>query len=76
MAYIEENADYFESWRNYTLNGKVNDGNSYYANDGIAGHAGLFSTARDLGGLGDIMLNNNQYGNVPFCIMKKRFKPL
>ncbi|WP_164217172.1 serine hydrolase [Virgibacillus sp. YIM 98842] len=62
--YVEEDADDFEGWRDYTLNGEVNDGNSYYANNGIAGHAGLFSNARDLAVLGQAMLNNGQYGNI------------
>lgn len=62
--YVEEDADEFTQWRNYTLQGEVNDGNSYYANNGVAGHAGLFSTARDLAILGQTMLNNGSYGNV------------
>ncbi|MEC5425220.1 serine hydrolase [Virgibacillus sp. C22-A2] len=61
--YVEEDADDFKRWRNYTLHGEVNDGNSFYANNGIAGHAGLFSTARDLAVLGQTMLNNGSYGN-------------
>ena len=35
-------------WRQYVLNGEVDDGNAFYANGGVAGHAGLFSTAADL----------------------------
>lgn len=62
--YVEEDADDFAGWRDYTLNGEVNDGNSYYANDGVAGHAGLFSNARDLAVLGQTMLNNGKYGNI------------
>lgn len=62
--YVEEDADEFAQWRNYTLQGEVNDGNSYYANNGVAGHAGLFSTARDLAVLGQTMLNNGNYGKI------------
>ncbi|GGM38559.1 UPF0214 protein YbbE [Paraliobacillus quinghaiensis] len=62
--YVEEDADLFNRWRNYTLIGEVNDGNSFYANNGIAGHAGLFSTARDLAILGQAMLNGGEYGEV------------
>ncbi|SFB12361.1 CubicO group peptidase, beta-lactamase class C family [Lentibacillus halodurans] len=62
--YVEEDADKFTQWRNYTLQGEVNDGNSYYAHNGVAGHAGLFSTARDLAVLGQTMLNNGSYGKV------------
>lgn len=58
---VEVDLDAFNDWRNYTLIGEVNDGNSYYANGGIAGHAGLFSTARDLSILGQTMLNGGGY---------------
>ncbi|WP_347548632.1 serine hydrolase [Pseudalkalibacillus hwajinpoensis] len=61
---VPEDAEDFKRWRNETLIGEVNDGNSYYANGGIAGHAGLFSTARDLAVLGQAMLNGGNYGKV------------
>ncbi|HEY3745302.1 MAG TPA: serine hydrolase, partial [Gemmatimonadaceae bacterium] len=35
----------WNGWRQYVLNGETDDGNSFYANAGVAGHAGLFSTA-------------------------------
>lgn len=35
-------------WRTYLLCGEVHDGNAHYAYDGVAGNAGLFSTAQDL----------------------------
>ncbi len=35
-------------WRNYLIQGEVHDGNAYYAYRGVAGNAGLFSTAQDL----------------------------
>ncbi|MDR1355744.1 MAG: GNAT family N-acetyltransferase [Propionibacteriaceae bacterium] len=35
-------------WRTAPLNGQVNDGNCFYAFDGISGHAGLFSDVKDL----------------------------
>lgn len=35
-------------WREQELVGEVNDGNCYHAFHGVAGHAGLFSTADDL----------------------------
>lgn len=35
-------------WRSYLIRGEVHDGNAYYAYDGVAGNAGLFSTAGDL----------------------------
>ena len=46
--YCTEDPASFTGWRHYTLMGEVNDGNSYYGNQGIAGHAGLFSTIDDL----------------------------
>jgi len=38
----------FPNWREEYLAGQVNDGNSFHRLGGIAGHAGLFSTAEDL----------------------------
>ena len=45
----------WDGWRQYVLNGEANDGNAWYANGGVAGHAGLFATARDLGVLIDVL---------------------
>lgn len=59
---VDEKVEDFKKWRNYTLIGEVNDGNAFYANEGIAGHAGLFSTAKDLAVLGQTMLNGGGYG--------------
>lgn len=46
----------WDGWRGYTLVGEVNDGNAHHSFGGVAGHAGLFSTASDLGVLLDVML--------------------
>jgi CubicO group peptidase (beta-lactamase class C family) len=51
----------WNGWRQYVLNGQVDDGNSYYANGGVAGHAGLFSTAADLRVLLDLVNNRGSY---------------
>ncbi|MDQ6768620.1 MAG: serine hydrolase [Gemmatimonadota bacterium] len=51
----------WSGWRQYVLNGEVDDGNSFYANGGVAGHAGLFSTAEDLGALLDLLNNRGRY---------------
>jgi CubicO group peptidase (beta-lactamase class C family) len=51
----------WNGWRQYVLDGEVDDGNSYYANGGIAGHAGLFSTAGDLRVLLDLLNNHGSY---------------
>ena len=52
----------WNGWRQYVLNGEVDDGNSFYANGGVAGHAGLFSTAGDLRVLIDLLDNRGSYG--------------
>ncbi|WP_245799307.1 serine hydrolase [Virgibacillus siamensis] len=62
--YIEDDPDLFKGWRDDTVIGEVSDGNSYYANGGVAGHAGLFSNAHDLAVLGQAMLNGGSYGKV------------
>lgn len=54
----------FDGWRKYTLIGEVNDGNTAMASDGIAGQAGIFSTAEDLAILGQLMLNGGEYNGV------------
>ena len=59
----DENAADFRSWRKHTLIGEVNDGNSFYAHQGVAGHAGLFSTAEDLNVLINIILNKGRHDN-------------
>ena len=45
----------FDSWRNYALIGEVNDGNAAMANNGVAGHAGLFANAESLAKLFQLM---------------------
>jgi len=52
----------WNGWRQRVLVGEVDDGNSYYANGGVAGHAGLFSAAADLRVLLDLLNNRGSYG--------------
>ncbi|HEU5209686.1 MAG TPA: serine hydrolase [Longimicrobiales bacterium] len=52
----------WDGWRTYTLMGEVNDGNAWYAHGGVAGHAGLFSTGRDLAVLLQLILQGGEYG--------------
>jgi CubicO group peptidase (beta-lactamase class C family) len=52
----------WNGWRPYVLVGETNDGNSWYANGGVAGHAGLFSTAGDLRVLVDLLNSRGEYG--------------
>jgi len=49
-------ADSFSGWRGHTLVGEANDGNCWHAFGGVAGHAGLFTTATDLARLGHALL--------------------
>jgi CubicO group peptidase (beta-lactamase class C family) len=51
-------------WRDYLLRGEVHDGNAWYGFRGVAGHAGLFGTARDLGLYGQMWLNGGALGDV------------
>jgi CubicO group peptidase (beta-lactamase class C family) len=54
-----------ESWsrRGYPLQGEVDDDNAY-AMGGVAGHAGLFSSASDLAIFAQMMLNGGTYNGV------------
>jgi len=54
--------DAWDGWRRRTLVGEVNDGNAYHAFRGVAGHAGLFSTARELDVLLRLLLNRGELG--------------
>ncbi|MEP6766830.1 MAG: serine hydrolase domain-containing protein [Gemmatimonadaceae bacterium] len=49
--------------RGYPLRGEVHDENAY-ALGGVAGHAGLFSTANDLSVFAQMLLNNGEYNGV------------
>jgi len=51
----------WNAWRTYVLNGEVDDGNAFYANGGVAGHAGLFSTAAEVRILLDLLNNHGSY---------------
>lgn len=55
----------WNNWRRYTLKGEVNDGNAWYANEGVAGHAGLFSTASDLQKMIGILLKKEMNRDIP-----------
>ncbi len=56
----------WNGWRTYVLKGEVNDGNAWYANEGISGAAGLFSTARDLQKIVDMLMNKGMAGSKQF----------
>jgi CubicO group peptidase (beta-lactamase class C family) len=55
--------EYDSYWRNRLLQGEVHDENAALLN-GVAGHAGLFSTAEDLNKLLTILLNKGMHNNI------------
>lgn len=66
FTFKEIDPDQWNRWRTYMLKGEVNDGNTWYANEGISGAAGLFSTAGDLQRLVDMLVNNGMAGSEQF----------
>jgi len=50
-----------DPWRGRLLRGEVQDENAYRMG-GVAGHAGLFGTARDLSRLAETMLGGGEHG--------------
>ncbi len=50
----------YDAWRQRVVHGEVHDENAY-AMGGVAGHAGLFSTAHDLAVFAQMMLNRGMY---------------
>ncbi len=60
----------WNGWRTYTLKGEVNDGNAWYACQGISGAAGLFSTADDLQILVDMLMAKGRNGRTQFISEK------
>lgn len=64
------NPDQWDGWRKYTLKGEVNDGNAWYANNGVSGHAGIFSTVSDLQKVVDMLKHNGKVGNLQFISEK------
>ncbi len=53
----------FQEWRGGKVHGVVHDENAW-ALGGVAGHAGLFSSARDLAVFAQMLLNGGSYGGV------------
>jgi CubicO group peptidase (beta-lactamase class C family) len=70
FKFKEINPEHWSGWRKYTLKGEVNDGNAWYANGGISGAAGLFSTVDDLQKLVDMLLNKGRTGSGQFISEK------
>lgn len=64
FVYKEINPDQWKGWRKYALQGEVNDGNCWYACEGVNGAAGLFSTVNDLQLLVNMLLNKEEEGGL------------
>jgi CubicO group peptidase (beta-lactamase class C family) len=58
--------DQWNGWRHYILRGEVDDGNAWYAEKGVAGAAGLFSTAGDIQKLVDMLMYHGKVGSKQF----------
>jgi CubicO group peptidase (beta-lactamase class C family) len=56
----------WNGWRNYVVRGEVNDGNTWYASEGISGAAGLFSTVDDMQKLVDMLMHKGKAGHHQF----------
>ncbi|MFA8342848.1 MAG: glycoside hydrolase family 3 N-terminal domain-containing protein [Rhodothermaceae bacterium] len=54
--------EYDSYWRKKTIQGEVHDETASLLN-GVAGHAGLFSTSSDLAKFAHVLVNNGLYGN-------------
>jgi len=68
----------FDHIREYVLQGEVHDEKAYYSLGGVAGHAGLFATAKDLSILAQVLLNRGGYGKVQLfspSVMDQFIKP-
>lgn len=72
LGYVfkEIDPDKWNGWRTYNLSGEVNDGNAWYALQGVSGHAGLFSTVDDLQKLVDMLKNDGKVGSKQFISKK------
>lgn len=53
----------FDNIRTHVLQGEVHDEKAFHSLAGVAGHAGLFSTAQELAVLSQILLNGGGYGH-------------
>lgn len=58
--------DQWNGWRHYVVRGQVSDGNAWYAEKGVAGAAGLFSTVDDLQKLVDMLMHHGKAGSKQF----------
>jgi CubicO group peptidase (beta-lactamase class C family) len=64
---VDGHPDDFDAWRTHTLVGEVSDGNCHHALGGVAGHAGVFSTARDVAAFGWAVVAGARGADLPFA---------
>ncbi|MBO4809678.1 MAG: penicillin binding protein PBP4B [Lachnospiraceae bacterium] len=57
---------FYDNVRTDTVWGEVHDEKAYYCMEGVSGHAGLFSNARELAMLCQVMLNGGGWGEEKF----------
>ncbi|MDZ7755685.1 serine hydrolase [Rhodohalobacter sp.] len=60
---IDVDPNAWDEWRDYTLNGEVNDGNAFYTFSGVTGHAGLFAPADELSTLLQLILKDGYWND-------------
>ncbi len=70
FVFKEIDPNQWNGWRHYTLRGEVNDGNAWYALQGVSGHAGLFSTVDDLQKLVGMLMHDGKAGSKQFISKK------
>ncbi len=70
FQFKEISPDSWNGWRHYILKGEVNDGNAWYAEKGVSGAAGIFSTVDDLQKLVDMLTNKGKVGSEQFISEK------
>jgi len=64
----------FTHWRDYILQGEVNDGNAFHVMNSISGHAGLFASIEDVMTFGRELLNSlNGEGFFDEAVIKEFF---
>lgn len=60
-ALLERAGVAFDGWRSSFYPGQPNDGNAYYALEGVSGNAGLFGSAADVSAIGQLWLDGGIY---------------
>ena len=66
FQFKEIKPDSWNGWRHYVVKGEVNDGNAWYAEQGVAGAAGIFSNVDDLQKLVDMLMHKGKVDGKQF----------